>query len=238
MFVVPCFLILSPAARSQWMVSAYLGQAFTRPSDLDIKQPFRNYDLTFHKIHYTSRSFESPHYYGVRIAYLFSQSAPFGIEEEFIHAKVYSDPNEVVRLTGVLGGVPVDASARLGNVVQEFSVSHGLNFLFTNLVGGFRLFDESRILFSPMNIVFRVGVGPTIPHTESTVDGVHTEQYEFKGPAYQIAGGFQGYLFWRLNFLLEYKFTYTKLKDVTIDRGAASAVVRTHHVVFGLVAAL
>jgi len=219
------------------MISSYLGTSSTRPGDIAIKQSVRQTDLTFHGIHYTSRSLEFPLYYGVRIAYFFSPSIPFGIEEEFIHAKVYANPNQVVLVSGLHGGLPVNQSMRLGELVQEFSVSHGLNFLFTNLIAGFRVLGGRHVPFSPLHLLFRTGLGPIIPHTESTVDSVHTEQYEIKGPAFQLAGGFQGYLFWRLNFLAEYKFTYARLQGAAIDKGTVSAIFRTHHLLFGLAAA-
>jgi lipid A oxidase len=237
-FFVCGFTLFPPAAISQWMISAYLGKSSTLPGDLTMRQPSQQNDLRFHRLHYANRSVEFPLYYGVRVAYFFSAAVPFGIEEEFIHAKVYSNPDEVVLVSGLHRGVPMNQSMRLGDVVQEFSISHGLNFLFTNLVVGFRVLDGRGMPFSPINLLLRVGIGPTIPHTETTIDSVHTEKYEMNGPAFQLAAGFQGYLFWRLNYLAEYKFTYTKLRDALIHEGTASAILRTHHVLIGLAVVL
>ena len=42
---------------------------------------------------------------------------------------MYLNADETVRVTGTRAGALVDASERVGNTIQSFNASHGLNFL-------------------------------------------------------------------------------------------------------------
>lgn len=79
----------------------------------------------------------------------------------------------------------------------------------------------------------RTGAGPTIPHTESSVEGRPLQQYEIGRLAWQAAGGAE-FRPWRgLYALGEYKFTRTRQRG-EIFSGGAESPLRTHHGVFGL----
>jgi hypothetical protein len=159
-------------------MAAYLGSAHTLASPVTISQPTLMNSLTFERVRFESRSFNPPLYYGGRAGYFIPGSPSLGIEAEFIHLKVFSNPLRQVHVTGIYKGTPIDKELPLGEIVQRYSVSHGVNLLLFNVavrrgVGRIRDAPNGRLVLTG-----RVGAGPTLPHTESTVDGRQQEQYE------------------------------------------------------------
>lgn len=222
-----------PAARGGWVVAAYLGGARTAASDLRVSQPPLDSDLTFEGVRLRSRSFDPPLYYGLRAGYFIPRAPSLGLEAEFIHLKVFSDPGQRVRVAGRRGGAAVDAEMPLGEIVQQYSISHGVNLLLFNaaLRRGLGRSDEApggRLVVSA-----RAGAGPTLPHTESSVEGRRQEQYEVGRLGWQLAGGSELKLWGGLHALGEYKFTRTRQRGKVFS-GEAESLLRTHHGVFGL----
>ncbi|MDQ4122140.1 MAG: outer membrane beta-barrel protein [Acidobacteriota bacterium] len=218
--------------RGGFVVAAYLGAAKTAATDLNISQPALNTNLTFKDVRLSSRSFDPPLYYGLRAGYFFPQLPFLGIEAEFIHLKVYSNPQQRVRTAGTRRGAPVNGEIRLGDIVQQYSISHGANFLLFNAAArrGFFPADANR---NRLILTARAGLGPTIPHTESNIEGNQQEQYEIGRLGWQTAGGAELKLFRGLYALGEYKYTQTRQRG-KIFSGTAQSFLRTHHGVFGL----
>jgi hypothetical protein len=219
--------------RGGWVVAAYVGGARTAASDLRISQPALGSDMTFEGVRLRSRSFDPPLYYGLRGGYFLPRLPSLGFEAEFIHLKVYSDPGQRVSVEGLRRGAPVGGELALGEVVQQYSISHGVNLLLFNtaLRHGFGRgpgAPDGRLI-----VTARAGAGPTIPHTESSVEGIRQEQYEVGRMAWQAAGGAEFQLWGGLYALGEYKFTRTRQRG-KVSAGAAESLLRTHHGVFGL----
>jgi opacity protein-like surface antigen len=209
-----------------WVVAAYLGGARTRASDLTIAQPSIGNNLTFERVRFDSRSFDGPLYYGFRGGYFLDQLPWLGFEAEFTHLKVFSNPQQRVRVVGRRRGVPVDSELPLGAIVQQYSISHGVNLLLFNVAARHRLGE--RLILSA-----RAGLGPTLPHTESNVEGQAQEQYEIGSLGWQAAGGAEFKLWKNVYVLGEYKFTRTR-QEGKIFSGTAESLLRTHHGVFGI----
>jgi len=150
----------------------------------------------------------------------------FGIEAELIHLKVFSNPQQRVRVTGVRRGVTADGELPLGEIVQQYSISHGVNLLLFN--AAVRHAPSGRVILSA-----RAGVGPTVPHTESRIEGQGQEQYETGRVAWQVAGGAEVRLWKGLFAFGEYKFTRTR-QNGKVFSGTAESLLRTHHGVLGL----
>jgi hypothetical protein len=182
----------------------------------------------FHHIEYNDQSFQTHLYYGSRTSYFPHASSNLGLEAEFIHAKIYSKSEQMVYVSGKRNGEPIDSIIRFGEMVQGFSMTHGLNFLFFNLVGRFELVKNKIVLYG------RTGIGPSIPHVESVINGRRQEGYELHGPAYQLAGGTGINVWKKLGLILEYKLTLVKVKNAKIPWGHASTDLKTSHWVFGL----
>ena len=216
--------------RGGWVVAAYLGGARTGDSDLRISQPALDNDLTFERVRFRSRSFDPPLYYGLRGGYFPPRVPCLGFEAEFIHLKVYSDPGQRVRVNGLRRGAPFGRGLPLGVIVQQYSISHGVNLLLFNVaarrgVGSAADSPDGRLILAA-----RAGAGP---HTESSVEGRPQEQYEIGRLAWQATGGAEFRLWRGLYALGEYKFTRTRQRG-EIFSGKAGSLLRTHHGVFGL----
>ena len=221
------------ASRGGWVFTAFTGGAATRDSRLSVSQPALGNQLTFEGVRFDGRSFEPPLYYGLRAGYFLRRRPEIGFETEFIHLKVFSDPQQIVAASGTRGGQLLNAQIPLGQIVQQYSISHGVNLLLFNVAARHRVGASVERPGGLVVLTARAGVGPTIPHTESSVEGLRQEQYELGRAAWQVAGGAELKLWRGLHALGEYKFTRTRQRG-EIANGEARSLLRTHHGVFGL----
>jgi opacity protein-like surface antigen len=219
--------------RGGWVITAYVGGARTADSALRISQPALGNELTFERVRFRSGSFDPPLYYGFRAGYFLPRASFLGVESEFIHLKVFSNPEQRVRVTGLRRGIPIGREQPLGEIVQQYSISHGVNLLLFNVAARRGLRRDADSPRGRLILTGRAGVGPTLPHTESSVEGRPQEQYELGRLAWQAAGGAE-FRLWRGVYALgEYKFTRTRQRG-EIFSGRAESLLRTHHGVFGL----
>jgi len=219
--------------RGGWVIAAYLGGAHTASSSLKISQPDLGNEIRFNDVRLDGRSFDPPLYYGFRAGYFLARSRAIGVEAEFIHLKVFSDPRQRVQASGRRHGQTINLELPLGQIVQQYSISHGVNLLLFNLAGRYRVRDGADRSASRFILSGRLGAGPTLPHTESAVDGRQQEQYELGRLGWQLAGGAEIRLWRGLYALGEYKFTRTRQRG-KIFSGRAESLLRSHQGVFGL----
>jgi len=233
LFVTGLVLALPSPARADWMLSGYLGNVWTRPSTARLDQPAHNTSLEFIDLHYRDESSRPRKYYGYRIGWIPRSHRWMAIEAEHVHAKVYAETGDTGHVRGTLRGASIDRSQRVSVIVEDLAMSHGLNFVFGNLVirrefgaqrGAGRRFATATL---------RVGAGPTFPHAESTIGGVRREQYEYGGVGAQVAGGIELHVMQALHVLAEYKFTGTSAR-ISVDGGEAAIPARSHHAVAGV----
>ena len=218
--------ILSSSVSAQWHVETFIGPVKTLASEVEIQQPAQQTALVFHEVSYSSEAFKQPLYYGVRAGVLLSTPNWLGFEIEFIHSKAYARTARTVHVTGTLHGAPYAARLPMRVLLRDFSFSHGANLVLANLV-----FRES---ISQLEARLRLGFGFAVPHTESTFEGQHQEQYELTFPAMQAALGFGRRLWPHAEILVEYKFSYTSVTAVRIAHGHANTQLVAHHFVAGL----
>ncbi|HZA35072.1 MAG TPA: hypothetical protein VE505_09100 [Vicinamibacterales bacterium] len=227
-------LAFAAPARADWIFAGFVGGAATHTATLRIQQPALGSDFEAHDVAFAGRSFESPVYYGYRILWAGPRQGRVGFEAELIHLKVYADGGALVRVHGTIGAAPIDRTMRFGEVVERFSISHGLNLLFGNLVlrqpigAGAGPVQDRRVV-----LAVRLGAGPTIPHAESTIGGRTQEQYEWGRVAGQIAAGVEYRVTAHLAAIAEYKVTATRQR-VAVPDGSASASFTTQHAAAGI----
>lgn len=213
-----------------WVVAAYLGGAHTLPSDLTISQPTLGTNVRFQDVRFSSRSFSPPLYYGLRGGYFLRRAPWLGFEAEFVHLKVFANPQQQVQVRGIRRNVDIDTQLPLGQIVQQYSISHGVNLLLFNVAARHRV---KQVGNGRLGLTARAGIGPTIPHTESRIEGEAQEQYEIGSLAWQASGGVEFRLWRGLHALGEYKFTRTRQRG-KVTLGTAESLLRTHNTVFGL----
>ena len=223
------FLLATPAS-AQWSVTAYLGDATTSASRFDVRSSAADTALVVEPIAFDDESFRSPLYYGVRLTRRFERASWFGLEAEFIHAKAITDPSRLVRARGRFNGDDLDGQQRLGAILPRFELSHGLNFLLANAVFHWPNPHDDR---ARINVLGRLGMGPTFPHVESTFLTEKEDAYQRGRVAFAGALGAEVRLANRLSALVELKVTRTRQR---VHAGSAEieGVFTTRHLVAGL----
>jgi hypothetical protein len=228
-------LVTVAPAFADWTLAGFLGAAHTRPSSLTLTRPPDATDLSMSPIRYGSESLEVPVYYGYRAAF-FPRSGWFGIEGELIHLKVVADTTRTVRVHGMWRGARVDETVRLSSVIDDFSITHGVNLLLVNAVARRRTGIDSAG-HPRWTLTARLGAGGSVPHPESTISGRHVEGYEWGAMSIQGAAGVELRLVSGLSLVGEYKLTRS-VQDVTVADGTARTPLTTHHVVAGVAVGL
>jgi hypothetical protein len=219
--------------RGTWTIAAYLGTVGTLRSVLTVSQPELGNRLRFDPVAFRSRSFDNPLYYGVRGGYFIARMPWLGVEGEFIHMKVYADPTQKVHASGVWLGSPINRELPLGEIVQQYSLSHGANLILVNVVSRYLVKRAPTSPAGRLLLTGRFGIGPTLPHTESIIDGRRQEQYQLGRVGWQLSGGVELHLWRGLYGWSEYKFTRTQQRG-KVFLGEATSLLRSHHGVFGL----
>jgi hypothetical protein len=214
------------------IASAFLGHLWTRSSTVVLTLPDQQTALEIAGVEYRAESLKSPPYYGYRVTWVPDAHRWIGIEVEVIHAKVLAE-DRAVRMRGTRRGAGIDASLPLSSVVQRLAMSHGLNFIFANVALRRELGPADAQGVPRFVAVVRAGAGPTVPHTESTVEHVNRDQYQTGGLGTQVAGGFEAAVWPRLAVLGEYKFTWASPR-LDVAGGQAIVPARSHHVIGGL----
>jgi len=156
------------------------------------------------------------------------------VELEFIHAKIYANTEQNVSIEGQKEGEFISTTIRLKEIIQHFSLSHGMNMVLFNLVFYRPVNEDIAGAGSRLSLFGRLGVGPSILHTESMVFGIYQEQYELNRPAFQIACGGTVKLNRNFSLFIEYKATFVRIKEAKIARGNADLDVFTNHFIAGI----
>ena len=227
------FLCICAPLRAEWRLEIYAGKFLPRRSDLTVRRPAAGDHITYYNVKWADRSFENPLYYGLRISKFASRESRIGFELEFVHAKVYSDPEAYLTAEGRLGNQPVTGIRRLGDYIQKFNISHGLNFAMANLVWRTARWRNGPFSAESPFAVFRSGVGTCLCHTESVINGQAGEQYEWGGPGFQTSIGGVLPINRALSLMLEYKFTHAWLRGLKVSGGKADSGIGGSHLVFG-----
>lgn len=230
---------VSPAS-AEWYGYGYMGQAATLNSDFRIEQPTLGNDFTFSGVSFDDDSFKSPYYYGVKIGRYFESHPNFGLEMEFFHYKLILDTAKTAPVSGTLGGAALGGSMLISNLVGDFEISHGLNFLALNVVGRLRYWKSNGFPNGRFQPYGGIGIAAVIMYPEVVVLGVSSHGFELNDrPGTQFFIGARlfpldlGPSFGNLALFAEYKFTVSH-PEVSVDRGTASLNERTHHFIFGL----
>ena len=220
-------------SRREFTISYYLGSARTYSSALTVSQPALATHIRFERVRYRGKSFDGPLYYGIRAGMFSGRFPALGFEAEFVHLKVFTEPDQLVSASGTHLGEPLDRDLPLGEIVQRFSISHGVNLLMFNVVGRYRIGADKHDRRSRFILAARFGAGPTLPHTESAIDNQRQEQFEVGHLAIQLGGGAELRLKGGLYAIADYKFTRTRQKG-SVFMGEAESLLRSQHGTFGL----
>jgi hypothetical protein len=224
----------STPAAAQWSVAAYLGDASLARGELRVESAQDDSALLLTGLSYDDESFTSPVYYGVRLTRFFRSVPWFGLEGEFIHQKVITSPEALVRARGQLAGTAIDRDMPLGEVLPRFELSHGLNLMLANAV--FRLRRGQVGDTDPRHrwaLSARGGAGSTLTHVEAQVGTEATYAYQLAGPAWHAAVGGEVRIWARLVAMGEVKWTATH-QNLSVGSAQVSGPFRARHLVAGV----
>lgn len=223
-----------PAAAEPFL-DLYTGKSFTQSSDITVKQPTLRNDYTFKDVSFDDKSFETPPWYGLRVGYYFEKYPWLGAAIEFFHFKMIADTAESKRVTGTRSGAGVDTTTRVDSIIQQFQVTHGVNYLTLDALIRYPLLEEEeRFRHGRAQLYAGLGVGPVIAHAENVVDNVRNDEgYEVGGVGIQVFVGARALLFKYLGLFAEYKFTHSGL-EIGVAAGVGRVEENTHHLVGGV----
>ena len=212
-------------------VAGYIGETKTAAATISLQQSGAvSGRILFRDVPFSGRSFHSPIYYGYRAGFYFTTH--FGLDAEFIHLKIYADPERTVDIGGTINGAELRERAPMRKYVQQFEVSHGLNMVLINGVARRTLLGNRDPALALLALVTRAGIGPTIPRPEVIVLGAGGGSYQ-RGPVgLQGAAGVEGRLWRAVRILVEYKYTFTPT-SFDVPNGSASLHVHSQHLVAG-----
>ena len=232
--VAAAFVIASVAASAETTLSGYLGDSWTRSSDLRVSQSATDSDAMFQSVHWDSKSFQAPLHYGLRLTYFLEPYPAWGIALDFTHYKIYARTGDAVPVHGRWNGAPVDETAPLGERVQHFSISHGVNYVGPLILYRLSFFESPAFRIGRLQPY--VGIGPIyyVDHPESTVNGLVAERYESSGWGWQAVAGLRYMLTEHWSAFGELKYDQGKAKVTVAGDGSADTRLRTGHAIFGI----
>jgi hypothetical protein len=129
----------------------------------------------------------------------------------------------------------MDTTARVDSVVQQFQITHGVNYLTLDILFRYSLLpDGERFRHGRVQLYGGVGLGPVITHAENRIDQVkNDEAYEVAGAGVQAFIGARALLFKYFGVFAEYKFTHSRL-EVGAAGGDGRVTENTHHLAWGV----
>lgn len=216
-------------AASDLQLGAYLGPAYTTPSDVRLIQPGGT-DLSFEGVSWLGRPFKPPPYYGYRAIYWLPRGK-LGVMGDFTHIKAVSVKDSAVRQTGVRDGASVPAEEPLAATFKRLEFTHGYNLFTLNLLRR----GASR---GPWLIPYGgVGLGLAYPHVEMQRANLPVEtrtfEYQIAGPAFQVLAGVEWRLGQRLSVFFEYKLSCAAIRGRLVGGGTLSTDLCTHQLLGG-----
>ncbi len=245
------------------------GKSFPTHSDVSMK--YDNHDFTFHdlyledesffpddsiipnafigpllklKLNDAKKAFTEP-YYNYRFIYFLKKNPHLGIGLEFTHLKVFlMDKDQRVRMSGIYDGVPIDRTVTVGDYLDTFGVSHGVNHVGVHLVYRWLLKKTPVIKDGRLQPYVAFSFGPTVPHLEvNTREGgvprrrAYSYQFSLRNWGLGLGTGVRYKPWRRFGFYLEYKLTYSHVHGLHFDEPGDTNVgldFFTHHLQWGI----
>lgn len=224
-------VLLYPAlAWAQLYGSISAGANHTANADITVNVPSAGLGVTYHDVQFSARPFDSPQYYVWRLGRLMGPRRRFGVEFEFTHLKVISNTSKTYVASGTIAGAPIASGTALpmNAEVQEYQMTHGLNFLMVNGVARVPIGAHARLAF-----VARAGLGDTLPHAETNVLNQFSQHYEWAGVGLGASAGVAIRLTHLVAVTAEYKISEAQ-PQITVVSGTGQMTAVSQQVAFGL----
>ena len=163
--------------------------------------------------------------YDMNVGYFFNDKHDLGVEVSWDHLKYVVTDNQVIHVQGQIRGHQIDKDTLVTPSFVHLQHTNGNNYLMLNLVKRRQLWQTKAIRLSAIG---KVGAGPLISYTISTVLGNNDDGYfHYHGVVAALSGGLKLDLF-------RYFFVQTDLQGAWVDYtntklGADHQGLATHH---------
>jgi lipid A oxidase len=219
-------IVLLPAAgRAEVEIVLAGGKASIANTDLELSRPDGT-ELTFRSVSWRDESFRTPLYWSLRANWWRSAERGWGLGVDLTHPKAIAETDRMATVRGRRAGAPVSGTERIGDTLQHFELSHGLNTFTLNLL---RRWSPGRL-----QPYVGLGAGVAVPHVEAVIGGDRTGEYQWAGPAFEGRLGLALRLSKHLSAVTEYKLTYARVSVDLEGGGTVDLEPRLHQWVVGL----
>ena len=179
-------------------------------------------------------------YYGIRIYYFLKSHPGIGVGIDFIHFKVFlPDESQKVHIIGTTDNKRIDEVEDIHDYFYSFNVSHGVNhigfsILYRKMILKNRNFPDGKI--QPF-VSFHLA--PCIPHHEVKLKNselkAYSYQVRFPNFGFGVGLGTRFHLTEHFGLYIEYKYTYTLLRNLVFDNGEGKVKLNfgVHHLIWG-----
>lgn len=220
-------------ASAEWKLAASGGVSSTQSSDLRIRQGASNY--TVEGVRWASEDFTMPPWYDITATYFLPGKPNLGFSLGLMHMKVIAKTEQTRRIYGTVDGVPVDMQAPMEDLVQAFSITHGVNYLNLGVVGRLQWQRDERFPDGRIQPYAALGFGPVINHPENKVGGVDREEGYETNRRWGWVGtvGVHYAISQKWGVFSEVRTSHVA-NHVTVANGSADATLNTSHFATGL----
>jgi len=145
----------------------------------------------------------------------------FAIELNFDHAKAILTQDQTVAVSGTINGGTVSGSVPVSQLVQEYQLNNGANFVLINLVRRFNLVGQPDRTGN-ISALIKGGAGFTVPHTQNIVLNEPNEKgFQFGGFGAGIEGVIRAHVYRTIYAEFSQKGFYGQYRKVNINEGKA-----------------
>ena len=218
--------VLFTNAPAETTISLLSGQAWTYDSDVRL-QDSGGTNLVFADVSWETDPLAMPPYWAVRLTHWLERSPDWGVNVDFNHAKMYSDLEQTVQVSGQRSGASVNGPESLGDTFNTLEFTDGHNMFTVNALRRWRVSER-------MHPYLGAGIGVALPHVEVGTAAGLTLEYQLAGPAAQFIGGVDFPLGDRFSLITEYRLSWADIDAKLNDGGRLSTEALTHHLNVGV----
>lgn len=238
----------------EWYFSWGYNKEYWAPTDIRVSQPSQGNDFVIRGVRgHDEAGFGFTHdltvgQFNIRISRFVDDARTIGVELSIDHTKYTSTLGQTAQVTGVIGGLPINANRVLdANFFSEL-LHNGANHLMVNAVYRFPLIGQINETFS-VAAIGKAGAGLMMPHTwnrilgqESDVGqkvfgnliGLHSGWWQFNGWTAGLEAGLR-FVLWNPVYLeLTNKVAYSQLSNLPAYQGTLRHSLIMHEVILSL----
>jgi hypothetical protein len=141
------------------------------------------------------------------------------LELNFDHAKAILTQEQNVNVSGTINGTTMSGSVPVSQLVQEYQLNNGANFVLINVVRRFNLYRQPDRTGN-ISFLAKAGGGFMVPHTQNIVLGVPNQKgFQWGGFGAGIEGVIRGHVYRTIYAEFSQKGFYGHYQNLHINAG-------------------